>query len=210
MADLRETAVGDFLAQLASDAPAPGGGAVAALAGAQAAALVAMVARLTLGKKPEEAADLAATLARAEELSRGLTEMVDRDTGAFLEVMSAYRLPKDDPGRPEAIRESLRRAAEVPLEVARRAAEVAGLAEQVIERGIASARTDAAVAALMARTAVEGAALNVLINLGSLKDPGYVEAAAREVDTLLQRGRAVSGAVEGVFAALRGKLPGPA
>lgn len=207
MSGLGELTVREFLGRLASEAPAPGGGAAAALAGAQAASLVAMVARITMAKRTDEAAGLAQTLARAEELSRELAALVDRDTEAFLEVMSAYRLPKDDTARPGAIQAALRRAAEVPLEVARRSVEVVGLARLVVERGIPSARTDAAVAALMARAAVEGAALNVLVNLTALKDRGFVGKTAQEVAELRQKGQEAAALLDAVFAGLTEKLP---
>lgn len=207
MSGLGELTVSEFLTRLASDAPAPGGGAVAALAGAQAACLVAMVARITMARRPDEAAGLGPTLARAEDLSREMVALVDRDTEAFLEVMSAYRLPKDDPGRPGAIRAALRRAAEVPLEVARRSVEGMGLARLTVERGIPSARTDAAVAALMARAALEGAALNVLVNLAALKDREFVEETMREVAELREKGQEAAALLDAVFAGLVEKLP---
>ncbi|MDI6893004.1 MAG: cyclodeaminase/cyclohydrolase family protein [Bacillota bacterium] len=207
MGSLREVTLDEFLARLGSDAPAPGGGAVAALAGAQAASLVAMVARITMARRPDAAVDLGPTVERAESLSREMATLVDRDTEAFLEVMSAYRLPKDDAGRSGAIQAALRRAAEVPLETGRRSAEVMDLARMVAERGIPSARTDAAVALLMARAALEGAALNVLVNLAALKDRGFMGGTMREVAELREKGRETAAQLDAVFAGLVDKLP---
>jgi len=206
--NLRDLAVCEFLERLGSDAPAPGGGAVAALAGAQAAALVAMVARITVARKGQEAADLRDTLDRAGMLSRELATLVDRDTEAFLEVMSAYRLPKTDAGRSGAIQSALRQAAVIPLEVARRSVEVMDLARVAVERGISSARTDAAVALLMARAALEGAALNVLVNLAALKDREFVRETAWEVTELRARAGESAKLVDAVFSGLQDGLPG--
>ncbi|MEW6545477.1 MAG: cyclodeaminase/cyclohydrolase family protein [Bacillota bacterium] len=208
MENLRDLAVCEFLERLGSDAPAPGGGAVAALAGAQAAALVAMVARITVARKGQEAADLRDTLDRAGMLSRELATLVDRDTEAFLEVMSAYRLPKTDAGRSGAIQSALRQAAVIPLEVARRSVEVMDLARMAVERGISSARTDAAVALLMARAALEGAALNVLVNLAALKDREFVRETAWEVTELRARAGESAKLVDAVFSGLQDGLPG--
>jgi formiminotetrahydrofolate cyclodeaminase len=164
-----------------------------------------MVARITMAKRTE-AANLGPTLARAEELSREMAALVDQDTEAFLEVMSACRLPKGDPGRPGAVQAALRRAAEVPLEVARRSVEVLGLARLVVEGGIPSARTDAAVAVLMARAALEGAALNVLVNLGALKDREFTGKTVREVAELREKGQEAATLLDAVLAGLVEKL----
>ncbi|MEW5933770.1 MAG: cyclodeaminase/cyclohydrolase family protein [Bacillota bacterium] len=208
MADAREMTLGDFLEQLGSEAPAPGGGAVAALAAAQAAALVAMVAGITGAKRKQDSAGWQGIRDRAETLGRQLAALVDRDTQAFLGVMSAYRLPRDDSGRPEAIRSALRQAALVPLEVARRSVEVMDLARVALERGIASARTDAGVALLMGRTALEGAALNVLVNLGGLGDGDFVRETTQEVNALRTKGREFVALVDALFDDLQGELKG--
>lgn len=208
MGELGNVTVAEFLTRLSSEAPAPGGGAVAALAAAQAACLVAMVARITVARKKQEAAALGGVLERAQTLGRELAGLVDRDTQAFLEVMSAYRLPKDDPGRPAAIQSALREAALVPLEVARRSLEVMDLARVALERGITSARTDAGVAVLMARTALEGAALNVLVNLGSLQDRHFAAETAREVTELRTGAKESVALVDALFASLQDGLAG--
>lgn len=172
-----EMTVREFLSALASDAPAPGGGSAAALAGALAAALTAMVANLTRGKEKFAGveAKMSALADQAAELRDGLAQLVEEDTAAFNRVMAALRQPKDTPeakaAREAAIQAALAAAAEVPLRTAEAAVSVLGLAQEAATYGNPAAASDAGVAALLARAAVEGAALNVDINLASLKDP---------------------------------------
>lgn len=184
-----------FLDELASDAPAPGGGSVAALAGAQAAGLASMVARLTIGKKGYETIgdEMKAHAANGDALRTRLTEIVDEDTQAFNKVMAAYKLPKntDDEKikRSNAIQEAMKLAARVPMETMRQSFEAMLLARDVAEKGNANSITDAAVAGLMAHAAMQGAELNVRINLGSIKDLTFVEAAKREIADIAFQGK---------------------
>lgn len=204
MGSLVGMTVRGFLDELGSDSPAPGGGSVAALAAAQAAALISMVARLTLGKKQDGTRErMAAALQEAEALGRELAELCDRDTEAFLEVMSAYRLPRDQANRSAAIQAALRQAASVPLEVMRRAVRLLPLARFAVEEGLKSARTDATVGAIMAHAALQGAALNTLVNLGALTDRGFAGEVAKEVKELRSQGEEVYQLVtSSVFAGL--------
>ncbi len=171
----------DFLNELGSAEPVPGGGSVAALGGALGASLVAMVCRLTVGKKGyEEVSDeLSTLLPRADALQTELRELIQTDIDAFARVMDAYKLPKEtDPqkiARTHAIQDALKRASDVPLRVAELCAEVLTLTRVVVEKGNKNAASDAGVGSLMAEAGLRGAAFNVSINLGSIKDAGFVD-----------------------------------
>ena len=166
-----------FLADVASASPTPGGGSVAALAGALGAALSVMVAGLTVGKKRYAAVEpeMKELAARGRALQSQLRGLVDRDASAYDGVRAAYALPKGDTaagdGRSEAIQNALLFAAQIPLETALACAGVAELAAIVAERGNSNAVTDAASAALLAEAACKSARLNVRINLASLAIP---------------------------------------
>lgn len=190
-------AVKEFVDEVASSSPAPGGGSVAAVAGAQGAALVAMVCRLTIGKKKYEsvADEMTQILEKAENLKRQLTDLVEADTRAFDQVMAAFRMPKDDPGQIEkrrlAIQEAYLEAAKVPLQTMKACADGQQLALAVAARGNSNAASDAGVASLMFEAGAQGARLNVLINLPSIEDAAFVESCRREVEETLAK--AVSG-----------------
>jgi formiminotetrahydrofolate cyclodeaminase len=185
---LTDRTVDQFLAELASDSPAPGGGSVAALSGALGAALVAMVCRLTVDKPKytEVSEALRAVLAEAEELRGKFTDLVQRDTEAFDAVMAAFRLPKGTEDqkreRSAAIQKATRRATEVPLEVHNLTARLLELAQIAAEKGNVNSVSDAGVAADMAMACAHGASLNVLINLGGLKDEAFVVEEREKLD----------------------------
>ncbi len=153
---LSDLPVGALLDALAGATPAPGGGSAAALAGAMSAALTAMVAGLTVGRPryADAQEEMTAVLGRAEALRRALAAGADADTNAYLAVMAAYRLSKENDAqkaeRTAAIQAAMRRAAEVPLSVAEGCAELLDLAGRVPARGNPNASSDAAVAALLA------------------------------------------------------------
>lgn len=170
-----------FSDHVASSEPAPGGGSVSAAAGALAAALCAMVCRLTIGKKKyaDVTAGMESTLVRAEELRRTLTELVDQDAQAFDALMAVRKMPKETEAqiaiRREAMDKATRGAAEVPLTVMGAALDVLNLARICAENGNVNSVSDAGVAAQMARTAVVGAGLNVRINLTGFSDAAYAD-----------------------------------
>ncbi|MDF1503307.1 glutamate formimidoyltransferase [Roseisolibacter sp. H3M3-2] len=182
-----------FVADVASASPTPGGGSVAAHAGALGAALAQMVAGLTVGKKKYAAVDaeMREAALRAADLGNRLAALVARDAQAYEAVSAAYKLPKEPEdaasARARAIHAALLGAAEVPLETARAAAEVAELAAAVAERGNSNAVSDAGVAALLAEAAAKGAAYNVRINVASLEDKADGTALTAEARTLVQR-----------------------
>ncbi len=177
---LLERTVHDFLGGLASADPTPGGGSASALAAAQAAALVAMVARLSPEDGPEAAAG---ALERAERLRAVLSDLVEADARAFDAVMAAYRLPKATPEgqarRREAVQHALIAASEVPLQVIARAVEVLQTAVDLVDRANPHAVSDLSVAALLAEAGAAGAGFNVVINARSIKDAATA-AALRE------------------------------
>ena len=162
-----------WIEELAGVAPVPGGGSAAALAGTLAAALVAMVSRLTIGRKAYAPADGRAReiLAEAESLRAELRRLVDDDAAAYGRVSAAYKIPKDDPRRIGAVDEALRGAAITPIAVARGAGRVIALARELGDIGNKNARSDAKVAERLARAALAGAVENVRVNVAALSDP---------------------------------------
>jgi formiminotetrahydrofolate cyclodeaminase len=173
---IAELTVRDLTARLASRAPVPGGGSASALSGALGAALVEMVCELTLGRPEYEEVDPVARQigTAAGELRASLLTAAEDDAAAYLSVVAARRMPREDDEqratRKAAIGEASVAATEVPLRIARLAAEVLDLAAGIAPIGNRNAVTDAGVAALLAGTAVRGASLNVTINLPSLPE----------------------------------------
>ena len=161
-----------WIDELAGGAPTPGGGSAAALAGTLAAALVAMVARLTVGRKAYAAVDAQARaiLDEAEQLRSELRRLVDEDAAAYEGVSMAYKIPKDVPGRPHAIDDALLAAARPPAEVVRRARRLLALAQTIEQIGNKNAVSDARVAGMLAKTAIDGATENVNANLSGMSD----------------------------------------
>jgi len=182
-----------FVASVASSNPVPGGGSVAAHAGALAAALAQMVAGLTVGKKKYAAVDaeMKEAALKAAALGNRLAALVQRDADAYAMVSEAYKLPKEPADaaarRGEAVTTALLKAAEVPLETARAAVEVAQLAALVAEKGNTNAVTDAGVAALLAAASAKGAAYNVRVNVQALEDKSKGESLAREAVDLVKK-----------------------
>lgn len=167
-----------FIERLASEEPTPGGGSAAALAGAVAAGLTAMVARLSMGRGADDDA-FDQSVRTAEQGAKTLLALVDRDADAFDRVMTAMRLPRasdqDKKARQAALQEALHHATAVPLATAEQAMLVLALAPEMARMGNLNALSDVGVAALLAHAAVRGALLNVAINLKSIKDPEYRE-----------------------------------
>lgn len=190
-----------FLDALAAGTPAPGGGSAAAYAGAMGAALVAMVARLTLGKKKyaEVQDQMNEILLQAERLRRELTAAVDEDAAAFEGIMAAFKLPKEteeqQAARLAAIEQATLTAIRVPLATAEKAVKVLALAERCVALGNANAITDAASAAAMARAALIAAGYNVRINVNSLSDKAAGEPFLAQLAALEARAEALEAQV---------------
>lgn len=193
-----------FLDELASNSPAPGGGSVAALSGALGAALSSMVCNLTRGKQGYEnvQAEIKEILEKSERLRKDLTELIDKDTDAFNEVIKTLQMPKETESQKELRRQALqtafKQAAEVPLETARKCTQLLDIARIAAEKGNKSSISDAAVSALMAQTGVQAAMLNVRINLSSIKDTDYVQQVSNELHDLLQNAMQKSAEVLGI------------
>ncbi len=182
-----------FSDALASKDPVPGGGSVAALAGALAASLTEMVANLTIGKKKYAGAEeTMVEIAREMSVARKeLLDLIDRDAESFDGVMAAFKMPKETEDektrRKEAIQAATKEATEVPLGVAEAAFHLIPAIDSVIEQGNQNAVTDGAVAMMMTRTAVLGALYNVAINLDGLEDEPYVADKRKRVQELREQ-----------------------
>jgi glutamate formiminotransferase/formiminotetrahydrofolate cyclodeaminase len=187
-----------FLDELAAGTAAPGGGSAAAYGAAMGAALVAMVARLTVGKKKyaNVEARMNEIVAEADQLRAALNQGVERDAAAFGEVMAAFRLPKDTAeqqnARAAAIESATRHAAEVPLEAAHMAARVIELAAELAETANLNAISDAGSAGALAAAALHAAGLNVKINAASLQDKRAADAWLSALDALNERARSAT------------------
>ncbi|SDD19381.1 cyclodeaminase/cyclohydrolase family protein [Glycomyces harbinensis] len=189
---MRKTTIEDWLTDLASELPAPGGGAAAGVNAAMGAALVSMVCNLTIGKPKfaEHETVMREALAEAERLRLEALQLAEDDAEAFSGVVAAYKLPKssdeEKAARTAAIQAGLVEAAAVPLAVAKVAAQVIRLSGRVLEGSNPNVLSDVAVAASAAKSALESAALNVDINLVSIKDPAERERLASSLNEALQ------------------------
>jgi formiminotetrahydrofolate cyclodeaminase len=196
-----------FLDALASGEPTPGGGSAAALAGALGAALAAMVANLTIGRKRYVEVDtqMQAVLREAETLRSRLTALVAEDATAYEQVRAAYRLPKESAddlaARNAAIQAAMQGASMTPLETMRACIAVLRLSEQATTLGNINAATDGAVGALLAQAGLKGAALNVRVNLGGIDDRDFAAASEQEVANLLAEAEAFTGRILAAVAA---------
>jgi len=178
-----------FSEDLASERPVPGGGSASAYAGALGAGLAAMVARIAAKKAPGQHDDY---IAEVDNLRSDLLRLVDDDSAAYSRVAEALKLPKttDDEKKERQARmqAALLAAARVPLEIARTCRRLLESCERGVALAPAAAASDIGVGALMAEAAIRGAALNVMINLASLKDAAHVKTLSEDLD------RAVDGA----------------
>lgn len=187
---LKNLNIDQFTSQTASSQPVPGGGSVAALSGALASSLGAMVANLTIGKKKyldveDEMKKISSLFETKREI---LLNLIDDDAESFNGVMKGFKLPKDTDEekkiRKEYLQNSFKEAAKVPLEIAAVSSELFDGIEELVKKGNQNAVTDGLVAAMMARTAILSALLNVKINLTSIKDEVFVEAMNKKIEIL--------------------------
>jgi len=184
---LVDKSVCDFLRELASRAPVPGGGSVAALSAGLASALTEMVANLTVGFEEVEE-EMKQITQKASEYREKFLKDIDKDAEAFNKVMGAFKLPKNTPEeidkRKQIIQEEFKNAALVPLEVAKDTVRLMEFIAKIVEKGNKNAISDGAVAVMMARTAVLGALYNIKINLQSIKDEDFVSRISQQVHEL--------------------------
>jgi formiminotetrahydrofolate cyclodeaminase len=189
---LTEKPVRSFLDELSSSAPAPGGGSVAALAGALGAALISMVNNLTIGKEKYAGVqdDISALLKKSESLRKNLTDLLEEDVAVYTQLSQTMKMPRDTEEqkatRAKAMDRDLKAAADVPLRVAEACVSVMELCRPVAEKGNINAVSDVGVGILMAEAGLRSAALNVLINLSWIKDAQYVSETRKKLDTLLE------------------------
>ena len=204
---LADLTLREYLDQLASAAPTPGGGAAAALTGAQGAALVSMVCNLTVGKPKfaDVEADMRQVLERSEALRSRLLALADEDATAFGRVSEAYRLPKETPeqkaARRAAIQEALKGAEAVPMQVMEACLDVMRLAVTAAAKGNPNVVSDAAVAGILAHAGLLSAADNVRINLKFIKDEAFVQTESERLHRLLAEAEAVRQTLEQTLAA---------
>ena len=190
MNKLYEATCEEFLAKLASEAPTPGGGGAAAMAGAIAGALSSMVANLTIGKDKFASVEteVKELCTKADFLRAELLDLVEQDAAVFGSFMACYKLPKttevEKQARLEAIHNAAKQAATVPMNIARAAAKVLGLADSLAVIGNPNVITDATCSALLARAAMRCAFYNVYINLKLTKDEGFNAAMLEEIAAL--------------------------
>lgn len=178
--ELHNASVLDFIRDLGSSAPAPGGGSVAAINGATAAALIEMVANLTIGNAKYETVH--EEMKRIQEAMCQVKEefvyYINKDSASFMELMGAFKLPKETEEektfRKAEIQRTTKQAALVPYEIGKLAYTLLPLTETVIVKGNANAITDGMIAVINAKAAVKSAFLNVKINLGSIQDAEFV------------------------------------
>lgn len=183
--------VAGFVERLASAEPVPGGGAASAVAASLGAALVSMVASLSLGR--ERYATYESTLRRCEASGRGLArtflELADRDAEAYAAYGAALKMPRtsdeEQRARRTAIRTAARVAAEAPFECVRACVDLATETEALAGRSNVNAASDVLVAALLGEAAAKGAAENVRINLPATGDDAYADAMLRRLDRAL-------------------------
>jgi len=187
---MKNLSVVEFTRKTASNDPVPGGGSIAALSGALSAALAEMVASLTESSKKYEDVknEMINIKEKANLISQSLLDDIEKDSNAFTQVMDAYKMPKETDEQKKhrsiAIQNALKLAAEVPLSVAMKSFDIMDLSQAVVAKGNQNAVTDGMVSAMMARTAVFSALLNVKINLSSIKDEDYVNDIRKKVDEL--------------------------
>lgn len=193
--------ISEFLTELASPSPAPGGGSVSALAAALAAALISMVSHLTIGKKKYAAVekDIQQVLDQSEKLRFKLTSLIDKDTDAFILVMNALNLPKETDeqksARASALESATKEATMVPLDVMMVCRDAVELTKYVAHNGNVNALSDAGVSALLLRAGCRGAYYNVKINLSSLKDVGFIEKIKQQAAIVMEEVEQKSGKV---------------
>jgi formiminotetrahydrofolate cyclodeaminase len=203
------SSIGSFLDDLASERPTPGGGGAAALCGAIGAALVSMVANLTIGKKNYEAVseDLEAVNAKAEALRAELIHAIEEDVVAFNAVMGAYGLPRgtdeEKAKRTAAIQAALKNATLAPLRAVKACFEVMRLAAVAAEKGNLNVISDAGVAVLAANAGLRSAALIVFINAKAIKDRDFAGKQIAEVNALLAQAAETT---EAVYRTVRTKI----
>lgn len=162
----------EFIKQLASKSPVPGGGGASALIGATGVALCSMVANLTSGKKKyaQFQEDIEKIISRTEQSIDRLLSLIQKDAAVFEPLSAAYGIPKDAPNRDAVLETALVTASSVPMEILKELSDIIDVAEQLVVKGTRLAVSDVGVAASALRCAMESAVLNVYINTKLMKN----------------------------------------
>jgi len=187
-----------FLNEVASNSPAPGGGSVSALSGAIGAALISMVANLTLGKKKfkDEEPLMKEILENASRVKTDLVKLMEEDTAAFNEVADVFKMPKDTEEQKEkrkkAMQEALKHATMVPFTTMEKAVYMLMQYERALGHTNPSTASDFGVGILCLETALKGAWLNVKINLDGIEDESFVQEYEKKSKELLEKGAVIA------------------
>ena len=190
-----------FLDKLASKSPEPGGGSVAALTGSLGAGLVSMVCSLTLGKEKykDVQSQVEALIKESEKLRTEMQDLIQKDTEVYGGLSEVYKMPKntdaEKAARTAKMQEALKKACQVPFEIGLKSLEVAQLAQRAAEIGNVAAVSDAGVAVLLAQACAQSAALNVKINVNSIKDDAYNKETWSKMEAVLKQVAALEKAV---------------
>lgn len=209
MTEIKDQSIQTFLDELASKSATPGGGSAAALMGAQAAALVSMVCCLTIGKPKfvEVEAEMQSVLEQAESLRSQLTEMIQMDIDVFNRLMSKYALPKETDEekaiRSEAIQNILKEATEVPLQCVHACLKIIQLSQIAADKGSPGVVSDAGAAVMSAHGGLKASALNVYINVRSLKDRTFADAKLVELEAAID---GIESYVETIYETVKARL----
>ena len=192
----------DFVEVLASSEPVPGGGGAAALAAAVGCALGNMVGSLTVGKKKyaEVEEEIISVKKKCDELERQLLDQVAADAEGFAPLAKAYGIPKDDPDRERILEEATLKACEVPVRIMELCCEAIDAVKIFAEKGSRLALSDAGCGAVILKSALMAASLNVYINTRSLKDRGRAEEINAKCEDMLER---YCAAADEIYAAVR-------
>lgn len=179
----------EFMDELASNAPVPGGGGAAALVGAVGVSLGDMVGELTTGKKKyaDVEEDIQTLMAEAKSVKDEFLRLVDADAEAFAPLAAAYGIPQDDPGRDEIMEKALMTGASVPMDIMRTCGKALEIIREFAEKGSRLAISDAGCAAACCKAAIRSASLNVFINTKAMKDREYAGSLNEEADALLAK-----------------------
>jgi len=204
-AEKQKSGLSDFMDEVSAGTPVPGGGSVAASSGAMGASLVSMVCRLTIGKKKYEdfEEELKKVLDESEKLRRELKELIIKDGESFLKVLDSFKLsqntPEEQTKRLVAIQEAYKEAALIPFKTMEKSLEVLKLSRVVVEKGNINTISDAGASALMAKSALEGALLNVKINLKSIEDHQFVTGLREKTELILLEANKLKEEIDGLL-----------
>ncbi|MDD3414660.1 MAG: cyclodeaminase/cyclohydrolase family protein [Lachnospiraceae bacterium] len=182
--------INEFMNELSSKNPVPGGGGASALIGAISAALCGMVSNLTSGKKKyaQYQKDIELFIERAERSQKNLLSMIQKDAEAFEPLALAYGIPKDQADRDEILERALTTACTVPMEILTESAALISMIEELAVKGSKLAISDVGVAAVACRAAMEGSIMNVYINTKLMKNRDYALKLNEQAEGILREG----------------------